>query len=262
MTPHTQHHTQSVHTSEQEPSGPGHPTRGAAHHRSNPPPQRTQPTPPCRKETPCQTTKTNHPAKANPAGTKRVGRQGGPTKRDRGARVRRGERSPSPPRRTHTPLPRTGPQPGANRARHGAIRARQREGVSTRLLNSTPGQGARATRRPGRAHTQHRKPARTTAQSTTPPQQTPTPHDEQASKNKSKPCSPQSATAAVQCTHPLPATKQPLSGWTCVRPAVNPAPAGYGTAAIRMELYAPDSGPSPCRLRNSRPLDGRVCTQQ
>ena len=202
--------------------------RGAPHEQPTPP-QRTQPTPPCRKETPCQTAKTSHLAKANPAGRKRVGRQGGPTKRDRGARGgRRGERSPDPPPpRTHTPVPRTGPQPGAYRARHGAIWARQREGVSPRLRNSTPGQGARATRRPGRAHTQHRTPARTMAQSTTPPRQTPTPDDEQAAKNKSKPCSPHSATAAV-----------------------------------RMDVCAPGSVPIPCWLRNSRRPDGRVCARQ
>ena len=137
-----------------------------AHHTSNPPPKRTQPTPPCRKETPCQTTKTNRQAKANPAGTKRVGRQGRPAKRDRG--TRRGKREEGsehpPPQRAHTPLRRAGPQPGANRARHGAKRARQSEGVSPRLRNSTPGQGARATHRPSRAHAQHRTPARTTAQ--------------------------------------------------------------------------------------------------
>ena len=72
--------------------------------------------------------------------------------------------NPPPPQRAHTPLPRAGPQPGTNRARHGAKRARQREGVSPRLHSSTPGQGARATHRPSRAHTQHRTPARTTAQ--------------------------------------------------------------------------------------------------
>ena len=211
------------------PGGPGHRTRGTAHHTSDPPPKRTQPTPPCRKERPGQTTKTNRPAKANPAGTKRVGRQGRPAKRDRGTRRgRRGERNQTPPpQRTHAPLPRTRPQPGANRARHGAKRARQREGVSPRLRNSTPGQGARTTHRPSRAHAQHRMPARTTAQNTTPPRQTPTPDDERAAKNKSKPRSPHSATAAV-----------------------------------RMDVCAPSRVPNPCRLRNSRRPDGRVCARQ
>ena len=218
-----------MHAGKQEPGGPGHRTRSTAHHTSNPPPKRTQPTPPCKRETPCQTTKTNRPAKANPAGTKRVGRQGRPAKRDRGTRRgRRGERNQTPPPKpTHTPLPRTGPQPGSNRARHGAKRARQREGVFPRLRNSTPGQGAGATHRPSRAHTQHRTPARTTAQNTTPPRQTPTCDDERAAKNKSKPRSPHSATAAV-----------------------------------RIDVCAPGRVPNPCRLRNSCRPDGRVCARQ
>ena len=52
------------------------------------------------------------------------------------------------------------------------------------------------------------------------------------------------------------------SGRTCVRPAVNPAPAGYEPAAVRMDVCAPGSEPSPCRLRNSRRPDGRVCARQ
>ena len=163
--------------------------------------------------------------------------------------------------------------------------------MSPRLRNSTPGQGARATCRPSRAHAQHRTPARTTAQNTTPPRQTPTPDDERAAKNKSKPRSPDSATAAVrmdvcapgsepspcrlrtsprpdgrvcprQGTQPLPATKQLPSRRTCVRPAVNPAPAGYETAAVRMEVCAPGDEPTPCRLPKSRRPDGRVCARQ
>ena len=57
----------------------------------------------------------------------------------------------------------------------------------------------------------------------------------------------------------VPTARQPPSGWTCVRPAVNPAPAGYEPAAVRMDVCAPGSEPSPCRLRNSRRPDGRVC---
>ena len=64
-----------------------------------------------------------------------------------------------------------------------------------------------------------------------------------------------------QTTQPLPATKQPPSGWMCVHPAVTPAPAGYETAALRMDVCAPGSEPSPCRLQNSRRLDGRVSTR-
>ena len=168
-------------------------------------------------------------SQGQPSGYKegrQAGQAGEKGQRDKAGKAGREEPTP-PPQRTHTPLPRTGPQPGANRARHGAKRAHQREGVSPRLRNSTPGQGARATRRPSRAHTQHRTPAHTTAENTTPPRQTPTPDDERAAKNKSKSCSPHSATAAVQ-----------------------------------MDVCAPGRVPNPCRLRNSRRPDGRVCARQ
>ena len=84
-----------------------------------------------------------------------------------------------------------------------------------------------ATSRTSRAHTQHRTPACTTAQNTTSARQTPTPDDERAAKNKSKPRSHHSATAAV-----------------------------------RMDVCAPGRVPNPCRLRNSRRPDGRVCARQ
>ena len=56
--------------------------------------------------------------------------------------------------------------------------------------------------------------------------------------------------------------KQPPSGRTCARPVVNPAPAGYETAAVRTDVCAPGSEPSPCRLRNSRRPEGRVSTRR
>ena len=194
------------------------------------------------------TTKTNRPAKANPAGTKRVGRQGRPAQRDRGTRRgRRGERNQTPPpQRTHTPLPRTRPQPGANKARHGAKRARQREGVSPRLRNSTPGQGAGATRGPSRAHAQRTHAPR---------------HKTRHHHGKH----PRPTTNEPPRTSPSPAVptaQQPLSGWTCVRPAGYPTPAGYETAAVRTDVCAPGSERSPCRLRTSRRPDGRVCAQK
>ena len=160
-------------------------------------------------------------------GGRQAGRAGEEGQRDKAGKVRGEEPDPPPPQRTHTPLPRTGLQPGAHGARHGAKQACQREGVSPRLRNSTPGQGARATHRPSRAHLQHRTPACTTAQNTTPPRQTPMPDDERAAKNKSKPRSPHSATAAV---------------W--------------------IDVCAPGRVPNPCRLRNSRRPDGRVCAGQ
>ena len=73
---------------------------------------------------------------------------------------------------------------------------------------------------------------------------------------------PDGRVCARQGTQPLPATKQPPSGRKCVRPAVNLAPAGYKPAAVRPDVCAPGSEPSPCRLRNSRPPDGRVCARQ
>ena len=76
--------------------------------------------------------------------------------------------------------------------------------------------------------------------------------------------------------------QQPPSGWTCARPAANPPPAGYRTAAVRMDECAPGSVPGPCWLRtasvrgtsvrpegtqplpdtNSLCLEGRVCALQ
>ena len=144
---------------------------------------------------------------------RQAGQAGEKEQREKAGKDRGEEPNPPPPNRSHTPLPRTGQQPGANRARHGAKRARQRVGVSPCLRNSTPGQGARATRRPSRAHTQHRTPARTTAQNTTPPRQTPTPDNERAAKEQVQaPQSPQrnsrrpdGRVCARQGTQPLPA---------------------------------------------------------
>ena len=56
----------------------------------------------------------------------------------------------------------------------------------------------------------------------------------------------------------VPAAQQPPSGWTSVCPAGYPTPAGYETAAVRTDVCAPGSEPSPCRLRTSRRPDGRV----
>ena len=47
-----------------------------------------------------------------------------------------------------------------------------------------------------------------------------------------------------------------------MRPAVNPAPAGYETAAVRRDVCAPGSERSPCRLRNSRRPEGRMSTRR
>ena len=73
---------------------------------------------------------------------------------------------------------------------------------------------------------------------------------------------PEGRVCARQGTQPLLATKQPPSRRTCVRPAVNQAPAGYESATVRMDVCAPGSVPSPCRLQNTRRPDGRVCARQ
>ena len=60
----------------------------------------------------------------------------------------------------------------------------------------------------------------------------------------------------------VPTAQQPPSGWTCVRPAGYPTPAGYETAAVRTDVCAPGSEPSPCRLQTSSRPDGHVCARQ
>ena len=176
-----------------------------------------------------------------------AGQAGEEGQRDKAGKARGGVRTPPPPR-AHTPLPRAGPQPGANRARHGAKRARQREGVPPRLRNSTPGQGAR--------HTQAKQGTRAAPHASTH-------HGTKTQHHHGK--HPHPTTNEPPRTSPSPAVptaRQPPSGWTCVRPAVNPAPAGYEPAASRMDVCAPGSEPSPCRLRNSRRPDGRVCARR
>ena len=239
-----------MHTGEQEPSSPGHRSCGAAHHTSNSSRQRTQPTPPCRKETPCQTTKTNHPHKANPAGTKRVGKQGGLTKRDRGARGRRGERSPSPPP-TYTQLTQRR-APGHGWAPTGPAMepyGPTRERVCPRAC-TTAHQGKE--RMPDAGHAGH---TRSTACQHAPRHKAGHHHDKHPRPTTSKP--PRTSPSPA-----VPTAQQLPSRWTCVRPAVNPAPAGYETVAVRTDVCAPGSESSPCRLRNSCRLDGRVCTRQ
>ena len=43
---------------------------------------------------------------------------------------------------------------------------------------------------------------------------------------------------------------------------MNPAPAGYEIAAVRRDVGAPSSEPSPCRLRNSCRPEGHVSTRR
>ena len=270
-TPHTQHHTQDMHAGEQEPGGPGHRTRGTAHHTSNLPPKRTQPTPPCRKKTPCQTTKTNRPAKANPAGTKRVGRQGRPAKRDRGTRRgRRGERNKAPPltytHPTAANLAAAGRQQGPPWSQmgppeRGCVPAPAQQHARARSARHT--QAKQATRAAPHASTHHGTKHDTTTANTHARRRTSSQEEvlaPQSPQRKSR--RPDGRVCTWQGTQPLLAMKQPPSGRTCVRPAVNPAPADYEPAAVRMDVCAPSSEPSPCRLRNSRRPEGRVCARQ
>ena len=221
-----------------------------AHHKSNPPPKRTQPTPPYRKETPCQTIKTNRPAKANPAGTKRVGRQGRPAKRDRGTRRgKREERNQTPPPNGHTPHYRA---PGHSRAPTGP--ATEPNGPARKRVCPR----ACATARPGKERAPHTGQAghtRSTARQQSPRHKTRHHHGKHPHPTTNEP--PRTSPSPA-----VPTAQQPPSGWTCVRPAVNPAPAGYEPAAVRMDVCAPGRVPNPCRLRNSRRPDGRVCARQ
>ena len=147
--------------------------------------------------------------------------------RDKAGKARGGVRTPPPPN-VHTPHCRA---PGHSRAPTGPAmepNGPARERVCPRAC---------ATARPGKERAPHTGQAghtRSTARqhaprhnNTTPPRQTYTPDEERAAKNKSKPRSPHSATAAV-----------------------------------RMDVCAPGSEPSPCRLRTNRRPDGRVCARQ
>ena len=177
------------------------------------------------------------------------------------------EGSQTPPR-AHTPLPRTEAAPG-----HQQDPPRSHTGPSERECVPAPApQNARA--RSAR-HTQtrqstHSAPHTSTHHEARPNSTTPDTHARQrASHHDQAPHSPQRKSSRPYGrvstwwqTRSLPATKQPPSGWTCARPAVNPAPAGYKTVAVRMEVCAPGSEPSSCRLRNSRRPDGRVCARQ
>ena len=228
-----------------------HDTVHAARHTTRAtPPKRTQSTPPCRKETPCQTTKTNRPAKANPAGTKRVGRQGRPAKWDRGTRRgRRGERNQTPPPYVHTPHCRA---PGRSRAPTGPAMeptGPARERVCPRACATTP---------PGKERAPHAGQAghkRSTARQHAPWHKTRHHHGNHPRPSTNEP-------PRISPSPAVPTAQQPPSGWTCVRPAGYPTPAGYETAAVRTDVCAPGSEPSPCRLRTSRRPDGRVCARQ
>ena len=228
-----------------------HHTCGEAHQTSKPqrdPPPKTNPANAALQKSNTMSGNQNKPAsQGQPSGYKKGGLvgQGDETgQQGKGRGDTRRETNSPPPANTRI----TQPQPGANKARHRAKQTSQRGCVSLCLQNSTPGQGARATRMRDRAHTQHHAPARTTTQSRTPPQRTTAPNDEQAAMKKFKPRSPHGATAAVRMDVCAPRSKL--------------SPCRYKTAAVQMDMCAPGSEPSRCRLRNSWCPDRRVGARQ
>ena len=178
---------------------------------------------------------------------RQAGQAGGKGQKDKAGKAR-GEEPNPPPQRTHTPLPRTGPQPvltGATMEPNGPARGR----VCPRAC---------ATARPGKERAPHAGQAghtRSTARQHAPRHKTRHQHGKHPHPTTNEP--PRTSPSPA-----VPTAQQPPSGWTCVRPAGYPAPAGYKTAAVRTDVCAPGSEPSPCRLRTSRRPDGRVCARQ
>ena len=189
--------------------------------------------------------------------------------RDKAGKARGGVRTPPPPTCTHPtaacratagrqqcpPWSQTGPP------ERGCVPAPAQQHARARSARHT--QAKQGTRAAPHASTHHgTKHDATTAKThtrrrTSRQEQVQAPQSPQRDSRR-----PDGRVCAWQWTQPLPATNQPPSGWTCVRPAVNPAPAGYETAAVRMDVCAPGGEPTPCRLRNSRRPDGRVCARQ
>ena len=156
-----------------------------------------------------------------------AGQAGEEGQRDKAGKTRGGVRNPPPPTCTHPTAARratAGHQQGppwsqTGPPERGCVPAPAQQHARARSARHT--QAKQGTHAAPHASTHHG------TKNTTPPRQTPTPDDERAAKNKSKPHSPHSATAAVQ-----------------------------------MDVCAPGSEPSPCRLRTSRRPDGRVCARQ
>ena len=169
----------------------------------------------------------------------------------RDTRARRGDtrgEEPIPPPQMHTPLPRTGPQRSATRPATEPY-GPAREGVCP---------GACATARPGKECAPHACQAgdtRSTTHQIAPRQEARHHHGKHPRLTTSEP-------PRTSASPAVPTAQQPPSGRTCVRPAANPAPASYETAAVWMDVCAPGSEPNPCRLRNSRRPNGRVCARQ
>ena len=180
-------------------------------------------------------------SQGQPSGYEEV-RQAGQA--DRGTRRgRRGERNQTPPPpNVHTPHCRA---PGRSRAPTGPAMVPNgpaRERVCPRAC---------ATARPGKERAPHAGTARQHA----PRHKTRHHHGKHPRPTTNEPLRTSPSPA-------VPTAQQPPSGRTCVRPAGYPTPAGYETAAVRTDVCAPGSEPSPYRLRNSHRQDGRVRARQ
>ena len=180
---------------------------------------------------------------------RQAGQAGEKGQRDKAGKARGEEPNPPPPPNVHTPHCRA---PGRSRAPTGPAmepNGPARERVCPRAC---------ATARPGKERAPHAGQAghtRSTAREHAPRHKTRHHHGKH----------PRPTTNEPPRTSPTPAVRiaqQQPSGWTCVRPAGYPAPAGYETAAVRMDVCAPGSERSPCRLRNSRRSDGHVCARE
>ena len=178
---------------------------------------------------------------------RQAGQAGEEGQRDKAGKAG-GEEPNPPPKRAHTPLPRTGPQPGATGPAM-EPNGPARERVFPRAC---------ATARPGKERAPHAGQAGhpgSTARQHAPRHKTRHHHGKHPHPTTNEP--PRTSPSPA-----VPTAQHPPSGWTCVRPAVSPAPAGYKPAAVRMDVCAPGRVPIPCRLRNSRRSDGRVCARQ
>ena len=177
-----------------------------------------------------------------------TGQAGEEEQRDKAGKVRGGEPNPPPPN-VHTPHCRA---PGHSRAPTGPAmepNGPARERVCPRAC---------ATARPGKERAPHAGQAghtRSTARQHAPQHKTRHHHGKHPHPTTNEP--PRTSPSPA-----VPTARQPPSGWTCVRLAVNPAPAGYEPAAVQMDVCAPGRVPNPYRLRNSRRPDGRVCARQ
>ena len=179
---------------------------------------------------------------------RQAGQAGEKGQRDKAGKARGEERNPPPPN-VHTPHCRA---PGRSRAPTGP--AMEPNGPARERVCPC----ACATARPGKERVPHAGQAghtRSTARQHAPRHTTRHHHGKHPRPTTNEP--PRTSPSPA-----IPTAQQPPSRWTCVRPAGYPTPAGYETAAVRTDVCARGSEPSPCRLRTSRRPDGRVCARQ